>query len=374
MSANDALLIFVDRHNEFEGWLRLADGHVGSRGTALEGLPALVDPESGEPLPLVAVVPGDAVSVHALELPAGLAPAQAAAAARLMAADVSTQPIEDMHVAVGPEQEGSPLRTVALTPALSMAGWLGRLQAAGLDPDLVVPEPLLLAPPDEGYRCYNHRDVPLYRSRVEAFSIEPDLARMIVADQPVETIDTKAFEAELGEAVKEPPVNLRQGPFAKRRQWAIDWARVRRMALLGLAILGVTLAIQLAAILRYSSAADALEVEASRVAARALPVEARTGDTEAELERRLTAMRGGGIGYSAIATALFSAVRATPNAELTALSYDPDGRLHATVQGDSPATLATLQQRIEASGFIVTAGAMGTGGGRPTAELTVYAR
>jgi general secretion pathway protein L len=93
------------------------------------------------------VVPGEAVTLHWLEVPAGLAPAQAVAAARLMASEMSTQPLVDMHVAVGREAEGETARAVALVPAITMAGWIGRLQAQGLDPDLVLPEPLLLPRP-----------------------------------------------------------------------------------------------------------------------------------------------------------------------------------------------------------------------------------
>ena len=46
-------------------------------------------------------VPGERVAIHWLELAEGLAPAQAAAAARLMLADASAEPLADMHVAVG---------------------------------------------------------------------------------------------------------------------------------------------------------------------------------------------------------------------------------------------------------------------------------
>jgi general secretion pathway protein L len=93
-----------------------------------------------------------------------------------------------------------------------------------------------------------------------------------------------------------------------------------------------------------------------------------------QLERRLTELRGSGAGYSAIASDLFAAVRATANAELTALIFEPDGTLRATIQGDSPATLDALRQRVEGSGYAVDLGALRSGGGRPTAELTVRVR
>jgi general secretion pathway protein L len=103
--------------------------------------------------------------MHWLEVPAGLAPAQAAAAARLMAEEVSTQPLGDMHVAVGPEAEGSTLRAAAVVPAITMAGWLGKLQAQALDPDVVLPEPLLLRPPREGMNAADCRFIAARRRR-----------------------------------------------------------------------------------------------------------------------------------------------------------------------------------------------------------------
>ncbi len=232
MSATDALLIFLDARNEIEGWLQLRGGAVAARGLGGERLPGLVDAETQEPLRVAAVVPGEAVSVHWLELPTGLAPAQAIAAARLMAADVSAQPVSELHVAIGPEVEGESARVVALVPALAMAGWLGRLQAEGLDPDLVMPEPLLLPRPDEGFVRYDRGEIPLFRGRSDAFSVEPDLATLVTGRAKVESIDTDGFEAGLSAALAAPAVNLRQGAFAKRRQWGIEWPLVRRLAML----------------------------------------------------------------------------------------------------------------------------------------------
>jgi len=373
LSASDALLIFLDARNEIEGWLHLREGADAAHGAELEGLPPLVDPETRKALPLVAVVPGEAVTLHWLEVPAGLAPAQAVAAARLMASEMSTQPLVDMHVAVGREAEGETVRAVALVPAITMAGWIGRLQAQGLDPDLVLPEPLLLPRPVEGFLRYDRGGLPIFRAPNDAFTVEPELADLILAGASVETIDAATFRAGIADAIAHPPVNLRQGPFAKRRRWQIQWKLIRRLALLGLAIVMVTLAIQVTSIMRYSFAADALELEAQRIASRALPGTVQVTNAPEQLERRLSDL-GGGVGYSAVASAVFNAVGATANAELTGLVYDTDGSLRATVQGDSPATITALRDRIRSSGFAVEEGSLRTGGGRPTMELTVRAQ
>lgn len=373
MSEPESLLLFLGRDGEAARWSLIRGGAIAARGEGVESIPGLADDRTREPLRVAAVAPADAVSLHWLEIPAGLAPAQAAAAARLIAAEVSAQALGEMHIAVGPES-GDATRPVAIVPALAMAGWLSSLQAHGLDPDVVIPEPLLLPRPAEGFLFHELDGVPLYRGRDDAFSVEPELAALVTGGAGVETLDGETFDAALAAAVAAPAVNLRQGAFAKRRRWKIEWPLLRRLATLGLAILLVTLLIQIAAIMRYTFAADALEQELELVAGRALPNVGPVSNAPVQLEQRLSQLRGSGAGYSTVASALFSAVRATPNAELTSVLFEPGGTLRATVQADSPATIAALGQRIEASGFAAETGSMRSGGGRPTAEVTVRMR
>jgi general secretion pathway protein L len=371
---NDAILIFLGVRGEIEGWLQLRDGGIAARGPALEGLPGLVDPETRRPIYVAAIVPGETVALHWLEVPAGLAPAQAIAAARLMAAEVSAQPVTDMHVAVGPEEEGRSDRAVALVPALAMAGWIGRLQEQGLDPDLILPEPLLLKRPVESYVRFDGGAMPIFRGPNDAFSMEPDLAELIVADREVETLDAEAFESGLSAAIADPAVNLRQGAFAKRRRWKIEWKRLRRLLALSLTLIAVTLALHLTLILRYTYAADALEREAERISARALPPGTTVSNASAQLQERLASLGGNGASYGSISSALFMAVRETPNVEITGLTFDPDRTARVTVQGDSPASLTSLQQRVSSGGLVAEMGELRTGGGRPTAEFRIRAQ
>src|SRR4051812_15916049 len=173
--------------------LRFADGRA-----------ALLVPTPG-PARTALAVPGTDVAIHWLDLAGDLTPAQAAAAARLMLADASAEPLGEMHVAAGRVENG--LTAVALAPVALMEAWL----ADGVDPDLIIPEPLLLLPPAEGLRRrgLDHRGIAL------AFSAEPELAGLVAADAPVETVGDVEFEAGLPAALADPVVNLRQGAFAK---------------------------------------------------------------------------------------------------------------------------------------------------------------
>ncbi len=373
MSAGDALLVFLGNRTGFDGWLHLRDSSVEGRGAALEGLAGFARLEKGDALRIVAVVPGDAVSIHWLELPAGLAPAQAIAAARLMAVDVSAQPVSEMHVAVGSEQEGEAARAVALVPAVTMAGWISRLQAHGLDPDIMLPEPLLLPRPQEGFVRYDGEATSSFRGRNDAFSAEPELAEIVLPCGNFATLTTEQFEAGIAAAIADAPVNLRQGVFAKRRRLKLEWKLIRRLVMLALGIFLVTLAIQVVHILRYTYSADALEAEANRVAALALP-NASVTNAPAQLERRVAELGGNSATYGGIASAVFAAVRDTPNVQLTGMNFDPSGSLRLMVQADGPASVSAFRARVEASGFTVASGTLRSAGGRPVGELTVRAR
>ncbi|HYI65035.1 MAG TPA: type II secretion system protein GspL [Allosphingosinicella sp.] len=321
------------------GWLLLEGGAVTARGGAEDEIVA------GPGIGTALAVPGAEVAIHWLDLAEGLAPAQAAAAARLMLADASALPVADMHVAVGRPERG--LTPVALVPAARMAEWVAS------DPDLIIPSPLLLLPPAEGLARRDAGAVPDYRGAAAAFSVEPELAQLLAGDAPVILVDEELFEAGLGEALAVPVLNLRQGAFARRRQWKVDQGSVRRAGLLFLALVAATLLLQVATIMRYAFAADRLEAEAARIGASApAAAEARPG-------------------FASLASILFDSVRAIPNVELTRIDYRPDGSLSAIVQYDSPATFAIFRRHIEASGVAVEAGAAQGGASRPSTELVL---
>jgi general secretion pathway protein L len=310
-----------------ETLLRFADGGA-----------ELLVPTPGPPRTALAV-PGTDIAIHWLELAGDLTQAQAAAAARLMLADASAAPLADMHVAAGRTENG--LTAIALAPVERMLAWL----ADGLDPDLILPETLLLAPPAEGLirRGLDHRGL------AAAFSAEPELAALVAGGVPIAEIGEETFAAGLPVALAEPIVNLRQGAFAKRRQWKIDRGGTRRIALLAAVLLLVSLILQIATIMRYSFDADRMEQEAASLGPGA---PARPN-------------------FDLLAPILFEAVRSTPNLQLTRLEYRPDGSLGATVQVDTPATLAAFRARAEARGAVTEGGALQTAGGQQSAEIVL---
>jgi len=361
VSAPADLLIFLDEEGRERERLRVEDGGAAPAEGAVP---------AGARVSLA--VPGEQVATHWLELDPDLPPLQAAAAARLMLSELSAQPLSEMHVAVGAQEEGR--RCVALVPSATMEAWLTMAREQGLDPAAVIPEPLLLPPPSEaGFFRLNGAAPPVYRGRAAAFSVEDQLARLVIGDARVEALDRETFEVGLRPLLQAPVVNLRQGPFAKRRAFRIDPARAKRIAALTGALILLTIVVQIGSTMRYTLAADRAEAEARRIAVSVLGPGAESAAPE-RMQQRLAALGGGGLGFSAAASALFAAVRATPNAEIAALSYDETGVLRATVRADTPDTIGQLAQRIEGGAFTVEAAPARLEGGRQSSQFAVRPR
>jgi general secretion pathway protein L len=255
-----------------------------------------------------------------------------------------------------------------------MAGWLTRLGAAGVDPVAVVPAPLLLPRPDTGYVRGDLAGQGVVRGRASGFADEPGFTEIVAGDEPLAELDADGIEAVLGAAVAAPALDLRQGPFARRRGFAIDWRLVRRLSWLGLAIVVATLAIEFVRWTKYSFAADATEAKIEQVARTALPRGETLVDADRQLTERLSALRGPGQGFSRTAAAVFAAVRAVPGTELTAMDFQPNGDIRLGVAVDREALATDLKRAIETEGFAVQPSTFVAANGRITGEFTVRAR
>lgn len=344
-------------------WLRLADGVEGEAGEGLASIPPLAD---GVDETVAMIVPAADVSVNYADMP-GLTSAQARAAARLLASESSVAPLETLHVATG-EADGNGDRLIAAVDHALMAGWLAEAQAAGFDPELVVPASLLLPRPEDGYVRAALFGTIMLRGRTSAFADEPGLTTLILGEAAVEDVDASAGLAAM---LADPPVNLRQGAFARRTRWQVDWKLVKRLGWLGAAVLLVTLAIHLMLIMKYSVAADALELKTAALARTGVPGISAEANAEAELEARLAASRGGGAGFATSTAAIFTAVRSVPNVELTAFDFGVDGSLRLTLAAATVEDIAAFQRAMERYGFDGTATAPQVQAGRQMVELTV---
>jgi len=344
-------------------WIALGEDGVTGRG---RGLP---DAEG-----VVAVPPASAVTLHWAPLPARSA-AQAAAAARIVVAEASAAAVTDLHVAVG-EPQGSAAegeRPIAVVGHAAMVDWLARLSRVGIDPVAIVPAPLLVAAPDDGFVRAELAGDGVVRGAATGFADEARLTDLITGGMAPRALDRGEVEAGLAALATAPLIDLRQGRYARRRRRGIDWPVVRRSVGLALMVLLATLGIDLVRIARYSLAADALDARTETAARQGL----RRGDTVVDVERqlgeRLGELRGPGLGFSGTAAAVFAAVRRVPGAELTAIDFQPTGDLRIGVAAAREADPTDLKRAIEGAGFRVDAGTFQSAGGRVTGEMTVRA-
>lgn len=341
-------------------WWRVADGAVVAEG---EGVPA-VDAAT----PVVAVPPADAVTLHWADLPAR-SPAQAAAAARVVVSDAVATPVGDLHVAVGTARDAE--RPIAVVAANRMTDWLARLAADGIDPVAMVPAPLLIPEPEEGYVRAELAGQPIVRGRTSGWADEARLTDLVTAGSPPPTLSRDEVRAGVVAALADLPLDLRQGPFARRRRREMDWPLVRRLAMLTGLILLTTLAIDVVRIARYSFGADTIEARAETVARQALPRGAGEGDSARMLADRLSRLRGPGEGFSATAATVFQIVQASPGSEVTGLQFDPNGSMRVSLSTAGEAEANAIKSRLAGAGFSVTASVFQSSGGRLTGEMTV---
>ncbi len=348
-------------------WLAIRDGAIAGRG---EGLPA---PDDDPERSVAAIVPADAVSLHWADLP-DRSQAQAVAAAKLLVAEASVSPLADLHVAVGREN-GLTERPIGVVANARMTAWLVSLAEAGIEVDRVVPAPMLLPRPAEGYVAGDFgAGRRVLRGVSSGFADEDGLTALITADAPVETLDREALEGAIIAALDEPALDLRQGAYAVRRRAAIDWALVRRLAWLGVAIMTATLLITLVLILRYNLSAAAMEDKADALARQGLARGETVNDAGQQLTDRLSRLRGAGAGFSQTAAAVSSAVASVPGAEITGLNFDATGKLRVNLATQTQGQIVDVQNRLVAAGFNAEAGTFANAGGRMTGALTVTVR
>lgn len=354
-----SLLLFLPETDD-AGWRWRRDDVAG----AGSGVPdRLVDE------PVFAIAPAAAVTLHWAELP-DRSFAQAAAAARLLVAEAAAAPIATLHVAIGhPEADGT--RAIAVVAAERMLAWVGALAAAGVDPVAVVPAPLLLPRPADGYVRGDPGGGMVVRGTSAAFAEEPVLSALIAGE--AETLAPGPLAASIDAALAVPPLDLLQGAFARTRRRTIDRAALRRIALLGAMVLAATLMIDLVTIARYTFDATALEARADALSRAVLPAADAQGDVARLLRERLAGLRGPGRGFTPMAAQVFAVVRDVGDSTVTRLDFDATGDLRVGVTAGGEARANAIRTRLAASGFRVEASTFESQGARVSGTLTVRA-
>lgn len=299
-----------------------------------------------EPPPkIAAIVPAADVPLHRIELP-DLAPAQARAAALLIAAENAATPADSLHVALGPKRDDG-ARMAAVVGTARMAEWIARCRAAGFDPRHIVPASALLPNPAEGFVSSELAGEKLLRGR-ECAMVDDAATRLIVGDAAVDPVDLLPLDLAMGDAA----VDLAQGPFAPRRRVTIEWKRLRRVGLFAgaAALLWVTAGV--VDLVKLNAATDALEARAVAVATPLLPGET-IREPLAQLRAANIARGDGSAELLAMLAATQRALVDSPEAALTGIGWTGDGTLTASLRAPNNELLAQVVNAVRAQGFVV---------------------
>lgn len=296
-----------------------------------DGVRTLVPGEEGTPA--VALIPGDDVSLHRLLL-AGTGPAERLSEARMRATDLAAQPIEELHVAVGPpDPEGA--SWVALIDRQRMAAHLAHLEAAGVRPRHLLPAALLLPGEAGAPAMARLGDQLLLRTDTVAGLVERDLASALTGTDFAEGLQHLEEFTPVG-APAPLPLDLLQGAFAPRRRWWTERRFQLAAGLLTLLLVALLLAPSLTERVREARAIAAYDRETIALAEESLgtrPADAAAAATAlADARRRAEAgALGARLSFAA------RAVEAVPGARLDTVRLQPDGTLLVTLGGPADA-------------------------------------
>lgn len=370
MSARDALIVMLPQAADAQPcWMRVVDGALiqsgeGANWLAACGIAAL--PASAR---ILLVPPAAQVALHWIAHP-DLPVRQGRAAARLAALASSIGPVDQLFAATNDNEDPAAPHIVAVAARADMQHWLLWAQHHGLDPDLIVPAPLLLPEPDSGFAQGAIADVMVLRGQDMALSADMALPAL-VADTPVALVPPGVIEGRAIAALDQPPLDLRQGDFAKRVCRSVDQRMIGRIALWSGLILLASLTIGLIGIAKQHGEASRLDRESLALAQQVLPGATDAAQAQAEMEGQLAARGAGGQAFTAPVAALLAAMQDAPGVAITTLSRDPDGMVRATLAAAKADDINIVLLALQASGYTITATPSQDPGGRTLADITV---
>lgn len=319
---------------------------------------------------VLAIAPASAVALHWLAMP-DLSPRQANVAAQLqVAAEAATSPTE-LHVVAGERRHRDGAIAVAVVDRAVMADWLDWCGRHRIDPDVMVPAPLLLPEPVE--RTVSRAELAgavVLRGEDAGWQSDDTVDTLLVGDHAILDVDPAHLDRAIAAAFVEPTVNLRAGEFAKRRR-GVDRALITRVLTILVACGVLELLIALTTVGRLSLAADSLNAQALALARPALSGEVPPTRLVASLDDQLARRGGGPSGFTVPLAGLYQALAATPSAVIGDLSFTPDGTLTTTLSAATRDELNRVLIPLQRNGFFVSYDNARTANGRETVSLSV---
>ncbi|MCC6301958.1 MAG: type II secretion system protein GspL [Gammaproteobacteria bacterium] len=337
---------------------------------------------------VVALVPGEDVTLARAVIPARNRQ-RVMAALPYVLEDRLIPDVETLHFAPGMRESGGALCTAVVERA-RMDQWIERLRAAGIVPDMLVPDTLSLPFEAGAWTVLDKGEISLVRTAAQGgfaldsanFALLLPLSVEEAGDQRPERIvlydDAHKLDIEFprdsGVHVEwraasgsrlalmvrhfseQAAINLLQGDYSRREQLGRVWRPWIPAALLLAILLLVNAGMTLADYITLSRENTALEQEIQAIYLDAFPDARRVVNPRAQMEQGLAALRGGGAGcggFLALMNDAAAPLKQVENLILQRVSYH-DGKLDlALVIGDLQALDQLKQQLIEQAGMTV---------------------
>lgn len=370
MTGTDGLILFLPEADGVEPrWMRVTGGALVQSGVGANWLAACGIDALPQQARVMLVPPPALVALHWVTHPE-LPVRQGAAAARLAALVGGIAPADQLFAVTDDNDDPARPHIVAVVSRSDMQHWLLWAQHHGLAPDLIVPAPLLLPEPDDGFTRGEIGGEMVLRGRDIALTHDMALPALIgdatILDMSVGTIEGRTIAA-----LDTPPLNLRQGDFAKRVRRSVDPRLVGRIALWSGLILLASLTIALVGIVKNYREAGRLDAQSLALAQQILPGATDAAQAQVEMEGQLAARGAGGRAFTAPVAAVMAAMQDAPGVALTSLSRDADGMVRATLAAAKADDINAVLLALQAAGFTITATPSQDPGGRTLADITV---
>lgn len=334
---------------------------------------------------LIVLAPGASVTLARPELPVKGGARLAQLAPYAMEESLAGE-VEQFHFAVG-STDADGRTPVAAVRRDEMRGWIGALQAAGLEPQAVVTDTLcipdnpgkIVAVIDDGRLLVRapgalpvaldaeplteafalaglegeDRHVQLYVSQQDWQQSREmiEALREVTGSLDLQLLPEGALPLLAAGATRAHALSLLQGEFARRVGWRAQWQRWRLVAVLALAALALHVGVHGSDLIRLRTEERRLDAAIEQAARIALPDVERVVDARAQIEQRLA---GGGAadpaGLLARLADIGRAIGGVPGPKIAALGWR-ERSLELQLSAPDTDALARFAQALTARGL-----------------------
>lgn len=297
----------------------------------------------------------------------------AARAALYAIEDELAQPVEDIHLVLGPRLKDTAERDIYVVDRSLMKSWLDLLSKAGLAPEKVLPEQCLFTdiehPVDMGDRIIQREgnriigiDTALPQQARDALSVPAGASGLQDGMHLIRLAERSGSR---------PGVNLRTGTFALAKNSKTGVSAWRKAAGIAIAAVSVWTGTLILEARNYNHAAELLGRRAAERYATIFPAAAIPTDMDRATRDILAhSATPGSMDFRTSVAALYEAVALSANTQIVALKFERlENRLTADLSSPSPEALNTATSFLQSRGFQVTSPAADPEGEGQTAQI-----